>query len=115
MIELELKTGLEEEIECSKEICTKIIHPIIKPKEKCNTKILFTITIEEHQIYSPMYDPIKGIILTILIITVIPQYDICPQFRIYPKKQSINKHKKITQPDNHIQFNSNLINVSKTK
>jgi len=56
--------------------------PIIKPKIKWNTKILFTITKEEHQIYSPIYEPIKGIIERILIITVIPQYDIWPQQHI---------------------------------
>jgi len=82
MIELLLFNGLEEEKECSKAIWTKIIQPIIKPKQKWNTKILFTITNEEHQIYSPIYEPIKGIIERILIITVIPQYDIWPQQHI---------------------------------
>jgi len=82
-----LLNGLEEENECNKYIWTKIIQtkiiqPIIKLNIKCNTKILFTITNEEHQIYSPIYIPIKGIIERILIITVIPQYDIWPQQHI---------------------------------
>jgi len=64
-----LLNGLEEENECNKYIWTKIIQPIIKLNIKCNTKILFTITNEEHQIYSPIYIPIKGIIERILIIT----------------------------------------------
>ena len=54
MIELLFVDGLGLGRVCSGAIWTKIIQPIMKPNVEWNTIILFTITNEEHQGYSPM-------------------------------------------------------------
>ena len=80
--EEEFNKGLELEKEWRTKRWTKIKHPINQPKEKCSTKIRLIITLQEHQINSKIIKPNKGKIERRLIITIIPQYDIWPQFKI---------------------------------
>jgi len=42
-----------------------------------------------------------GSAVTILVITVLPQNDICPHGSTYPKKAVAIEISKITTPDNH--------------
>ena len=76
-----------------------INNPIMKPRVKWRINIRFTIPSELHQTYSPIREPNKGIIVKILIITVIPQYDICPQQTQYPIKEARKVKSRITQPE----------------
>ena len=64
---------------------TKRKHPIKKPKGEWTTKIRLIVTLPEHRINSAItgdIDRIANKVEGILIITVIPQYDIWPRLRI---------------------------------
>ena len=85
--EEELNKGLELEKEWRTKRWTKIKDPIKKPKEKWRTKIRLIITLQEHQIQKVIIKEIEvwsniQKVERILIITLIPQYDIWPQLRI---------------------------------
>ena len=93
-----------EEKEWRKKIWINNRKPIKRPMHTWTRKIRLIITFIEHIRNSTIEEPIKGIIERILINTVIPQYDIWPQQRIYPKNPSINKKIKINQPEIQIKF-----------
>ena len=98
----EFDKGLELEKGWGIKIWRRIKKPIKKPTTKWNTNIRLIITLQEHQINSEIGSPRPGSIERILISTVIPQYDIWPQLRIYPKNPTAQLHPKITQPETQI-------------
>jgi len=62
---------------------------IINGKIKCREKNRFKVALlieNPPQIHITIIFPIYGIVEIKFVITVAPQYDICPQGRTYPKK-----------------------------
>ena len=82
-----MNKALQLEKEWRRNTWRKRTFPIKNPKEKWTTKIRLIITLQEHQINEAITADIETIsniqkVERILIITLIPQYDIWPQLRI---------------------------------
>jgi hypothetical protein len=74
---------------------------IINGKIKCREKNRFKVALlieNPPQIHITIIFPIYGIVEIKFVITVAPQYDICPQGRTYPRKAVPIEIKKIVTP-----------------
>ena len=90
-------------------IWIKITTVIKIPIKKWYIKIRFKVTHAELQINSAITIPRQGKTAIILVVTVIPQWDIWPRQGKWPRNPSIIVNNHINQPDVMIKKVINLI------
>jgi len=83
-------------------IKNKIMNGKMKCREKNRFSVAFLIEYSPPQIHSIIVVPIYGIAVVRFVITVAPQYDICPHGRTYPRNAVAIDIMKIITPLNHV-------------
>lgn len=96
--------GLEDPVSCSNTKCTRTRATITKGSRKCSEKNRFNVGCDTekfpHNHWVTSF-PTYGMAEIILVITVAPQNDICPQGKTYPRNAAPMVARSSTTPDPH--------------